>query len=97
MGRGLIARIRGVTVILLVVLGFLTLVTGVVLATAPKGPGSGGLKALGLAKDEWREIHTYAAFSSAGTAVVHAYTNYRGILYHFGLWRRRRDYKAGAE
>lgn len=95
MGRGLIARVRGVTVTLLVVLGSLTLVTGMILATAPKGPGSGGLEALGFTKDEWRVIHTYAAFSTAGAAVVHAYTNYRGILYHVGLWRRRRDYRAG--
>jgi cytochrome b subunit of formate dehydrogenase len=95
MVRGLIVKVRGVAVILLVVLGFLTLITGMILATAPKGAGSGGLEALGLAKNEWRVVHTYVAFSTAGTAIVHAYTNYRGILYHLGLWRRRRDYKAG--
>ncbi len=78
----------------MVILGALTLFTGMVLETAPKGPGSGELKALGLTKDQWEDIHVYAAFAAAGAAVVHAYTNYRGILYHLGLWRRSR--RAGA-
>ena len=80
---------RRITVILLVSLGFLTLISGFLLETMPRGPGSGYATALGLTKDLWTDIHVYAGFAAAGAAIVHVYTNYRGLLYHLGLIRPR--------
>jgi len=88
--RNPILAARRATVIILVSLGFFTLVSGMLLETAPEGPGSGEAIALGITKDTWTTIHVYASFIAAGAAIVHAYTNYRGILYHLGLTRLTR-------
>ncbi len=80
---------RKISVILLTTLGLAVLLTGMLLATMPSGPGSGEAVAFGLTKEEWKLIHTYTGFALAGAAVVHAYTNYRGILYHLGLLKLR--------
>jgi len=93
MARNIILAARRATVIALVTLGLVTLISGMLLETAPEGPGSGEAVALGLAKDTWTAIHVYASFAAAGAAIVHAYTNYRGILYHLGLWRLTRRRK----
>ena len=88
---------RRVTVILLASLGLVTLISGILLQTMPRGPGSSYATALGLAKSLWTDIHVYAGFAVAGVAIVHAYTNYRGLLFHFGLIRpRRRTQKKAA-
>ncbi len=81
---------RKVSVILLVTLGFITLVSGMLLETMPRGPGSGYATALGIHKNTWIDIHVYAGFAAAGAAVVHVYTNYRALLYHLGIIRPRR-------
>ena len=81
---------RKISVILLVTLGFVTLVSGMLLETMPRGPGSGYATALGLHKNTWTEIHVYAGFAAAGAAVVHVYSNYRALLYHPGIIRPRR-------
>ena len=88
--RNIVLEARRATVIIFVTLGLLVLVSGMLLETAPHGPGSGEAVALGLTKETWTEIHVYAGFIAAGAAIVHAYTNYRGILYHLGLRRLRR-------
>ena len=80
---------RKISVILLVTLGALTLVSGILLETMPKGPGSGYATALGLRKETWTDIHVYAGFAAAGAAVVHVYSNYRALFYHLGLVRPR--------
>ncbi len=85
---------RKISVILLVTLGTIVLLTGLLLEAAPKGPGSGLATALGIDKETWTTIHVYAGFALAGAAVVHAYTNYRGILYHTGLQALARKLKA---
>lgn len=101
MGRSAVIEARRATVIIFVTLGLLVLVSGMLLETAPSGPGSGEATALGLTKETWVDIHVYAGFIAAGAAVVHAYTNYRGILYHLGLLRlvrrRRRAEPAGGK
>ena len=81
---------RKISVIILASLGLIVLISGFLLETMPHGPGSGEAIAIGLTKDTWTDIHVYASFALAGAAVVHVYTNYRGLLYHFGLLRPRR-------
>ncbi len=81
---------RKISVILLVTLGLLTLISGMLLETMPRGPGSGYATALGIHKDTWTDIHVYAGFAAAGAAVVHVYSNYRALLYHLGIIRPRR-------
>ncbi len=76
---------RKASVILLVSLGIVVAVSSILLETAPEGPGSGEWTALGISKHLWTDIHVYAGFALGGVAIVHAYTNYRAILYHFGL------------
>ncbi len=87
---GAIMAARKISVVLLAAAGLVVLLTGILLETAPEGPGSGSAVALGLDKHTWTDIHVYASFLLAGVAVVHAYTNYRAILYHLGLVRLRR-------
>ncbi len=87
--RNLLLTARKVSVILLASLGLFVLVSGILLETAPKGPGSGKAVALGLSKELWTDIHVYAGFALAGAAVIHIYTNYRGLFYHLGLLRLR--------
>ena len=76
---------RKISVIILATLGVIVLVSGMLLDTMPSGPGSSGAEAFGILKEAWEDIHIYASFALAGGAVVHAYTNYRGILYHLGI------------
>ena len=90
MARNIVLEARRATVIVFVALGLLVLVSGMLLEIAPSGPGSGEATALGLTKETWEAIHVYAGFAVAGAAIVHAYTNYRGILFHLGLLRIRR-------
>ncbi len=73
--RNVLLVARRISVILLVVLGFITLVSGIMLETMPKGPGSGYATAFGLHKNTWTKIHVYASFGAAGAAVVHVYSN----------------------
>ena len=95
MARNIILEARRATVILLVILGLLVLISGMMLQTAPEGPVSGDSMALGIEKDTWVDIHVYASFVVAGAAIVHAYTNYRGILYHLELWCVKERSKKG--
>ncbi|MEB3758220.1 MAG: DUF4405 domain-containing protein [Desulfurococcales archaeon] len=90
MTRNAVLEARRATVIIFVTLGLLVLISGIMLETAPSGPGSKDAIALGLTKETWSDIHVYASFIAAGAAVVHAYTNYRGILFHLGLLRPKR-------
>ncbi|NOZ88488.1 MAG: DUF4405 domain-containing protein [Crenarchaeota archaeon] len=85
-----IVTARRISVILLASMGLLTLVSGMLLETMPRGPGSGYATALGLHKNTWTGIHVYAGFAAAGAAIVHVYTNYRGLLFHLGLIKPRR-------
>ncbi len=80
---------RRISVIILLVCGILVLLSGILLEVAPRGPGSKWAVALGLTRAEWTDIHRYAGFAAAGAAVVHIYSNYRGLLYHLGLLRIR--------
>ncbi|MCE4610120.1 MAG: DUF4405 domain-containing protein [Desulfurococcales archaeon] len=93
MGRNVILEARRATVIVFVALGLIILISGMMLETAPSGPGSGDATALGISKETWEDIHIYASFIAAGAAIIHAYTNYRGILYHLGLLRLKRRKK----
>lgn len=95
--RNIVLEARRVTVIIFVTLGLLVLISGMLLETAPSGPGSGEATALGLTKETWIDIHVYSGFIAAGAAIVHAYTNYRGILFHLGLRRLRRSTRAGGK
>ena len=93
MARNLVIEARRATVVVFVALGLLVLVSGMMLETAPSGPGSGEAVALGLSKETWEAIHVYTGFAVAGAAMVHAYTNYRGILFHLGLLRLKKRRK----
>ncbi len=96
MGKmGAIMLSRKISVIILVSLGAIVLLSGMLLGTAPSGPGSGESIALGLTKDQWVDIHVYSSFALAGGAIIHAYTNYRGILYHTGLLKFMNRFKRG--
>ncbi len=75
--------LRTLTVVLLAVLGLATLITGMILATAPHGPGSGRAIALGLTKGEWSTVHELVGFAAAGVAVLHVYVNHRALIFHF--------------
>ncbi len=90
MPRNIILEARRATIVIFVALGILVLISGILLETAPSGPRSGEAVALGLTKETWIDIHVYAGFITAGAAIVHAYTNYRGILYHLGLLKLKR-------
>ncbi len=74
---------RTISVIIITVFGLLTLITGILLATAPHGPGSGEAVALGLTKAEWNELHEIFGFIAAGGVVLHVYSNYRALIFHF--------------
>ncbi|MCE4620434.1 MAG: DUF4405 domain-containing protein [Desulfurococcales archaeon] len=89
MARNPVLEARRITVIIFVTVGLVVLITGMLLEMAPSGPGSGEATALGITKETWTDIHVYAGFITAGAAIVHAYTNYRGILFHLGLRRPR--------
>ena len=75
--------LRTATVVMLAIFGLLTLLTGMILATAPSGPGSGRAIALGLTKSEWNTIHEIVGFIAAGAAVLHVYVNQRALIFHF--------------
>ena len=90
MARNIVLEARRATIIIFVTLGLLVLASGMLLETAPSGPGSGEAVALGLTKETWKAIHIYSSFAVAGAAIVHVYTNYRGIMFHLGLLRLRR-------
>ena len=75
--------LRTISVVLLAVFGLATLITGMILATAPSGPGSGKAVALGLTKSEWNTLHEIVGFIAAGAAVLHVYVNQRALAYHF--------------
>ena len=84
--------IRTISVVIITIFGLLTLMTGILLATAPHGPGSGEAVALGLTKAEWNKLHEVFGFIAAGGVVLHVYSNYRALIFHFrrafGLQRR---------
>ncbi|AEM38895.1 hypothetical protein Pyrfu_1027 [Pyrolobus fumarii 1A] len=75
--------LRTVSVVLLAVFGLLTLISGMILATAPHGPGSGDATALGISKSDWNAIREIVAFIAAGAAVLHVYANQRALAFHF--------------
>lgn len=77
-----ITTVRRITVILLLILGTLTLISGVVLLVVPKGPGSGDLVLLGLSKRTWEDIHIYASFVAVGSIVVHLTANLHALKYY---------------
>ncbi len=51
MGRNVILEARRATVIVFVALGLIILISGMMLETAPSGPGSGDAIALGIPKE----------------------------------------------
>ncbi len=63
--------LHSVSVILPTIFGLLALITGMILATASEGPGSGKAVALGLRKSDWNTFHEIMAFIAAGVAVLH--------------------------
>ena len=74
---------RTLSVVIISIFGLLTLITGIILATAPHGPGSGEAVALGLTKADWNKLHEIFGFIAAGGVVLHVYSNYRALLFHF--------------
>ncbi|RLE64949.1 MAG: hypothetical protein DRJ38_04600 [Thermoprotei archaeon] len=76
-----ILAIRIIVVILLLILGTLSALTGVILYTAPRGSGESAI-AFGLPKRNWSTLHTYLSFGATGVAVVHLYINWRALIYY---------------
>ena len=64
--------IRIIVAALLLTLGVLSVLTGIILYTAPRGSGE-TVAAFGITKSDWSTLHTYFSFGAAGTAVVHLY------------------------
>ena len=75
-------RVRQITVIILLVAGFVTLLTGILLYLFPGGPGSGELTLFGVSKRAAENVHTYAGFITAGAVIVHLTANWNALKYH---------------
>lgn len=75
-------RVRQITVIILLVAGFVTLFTGILLYLFPSGPGSGKLTLFGVSKRAAENVHTYAGFITAGAVIVHLAANWNALKYY---------------
>jgi len=73
--------VRIIVAALLLTLGVLSVLTGIILYTAPRGSGE-TVAAFGITKSDWSTLHTYFSFGAAGTAVVHLYINWRALIYY---------------
>jgi hypothetical protein len=67
--------VRATLFYLMLVLGLLTLVTGLVLYVWPHGPRSGQLLFLGLNKSGWSEWHTYITLVAIVLIALHLLEN----------------------
>lgn len=82
MGVKYALMVRQITVIILLVAGFVTLFTGILLYLFPSGPGSGKLTVLSISKRTAKNVHTYAGFITAGAIVVHLAANWNALKYY---------------
>lgn len=77
-----ITYVRMIIALIILISGILTFITGVLLYTAPAGRG-GQIELLGLAKNDWRTLHSYFAFTLAGFSITHIYLNFNAIARYF--------------
>jgi len=77
-----ILRLRQIIVILLLITGLITVISGIALFLAPSGPGSNERIILGLRKYKWTNLHTYISFVTTGLAIMHISINWRALKYY---------------
>ena len=77
-----VVAVRRAVVVLLLVFGTLTFISGFALVLLPSGPGAGELVFLGLTKHTWEMLHTYVSFPAAGLIVVHLAANVHALKYY---------------
>jgi len=77
-------RLRIMIFVLALILGILSLLTGLILYLWPHGPRAGQLMIFGMTKSSWGELHALFSLLSLFIIVVHLVVNRKSIMFY---WR----------
>lgn len=76
------STLRPILFYLMLVIGILSLFTGLVLYAWPHGPQAGRIVFLGMTKGGWQDLHTYVSIMAIVFIILHLIENRKCVSYY---------------
>jgi len=82
--------VRRITSLSLLILGTLSVLTGIILLFLPSGQLLEEPAFLGLARSDWVRWHTFTSILAIGFGVIHLYLNFDALKRYLGLSKHKK-------